>query len=98
MDVTHDAEHSRFVIAADGREAELVYKRVDDPLLDLVHTHVPPELEHHGMGDALARAAFAYARANDLRVVLTCPFLRRWILSHPDERALVVKPTDDAHR
>jgi predicted GNAT family acetyltransferase len=98
MDVTHDAAHSRFVIAADGKEAELVYKRVDDHVLDLQHTSVPPALEHHGMGDALARAAFDYARANDTRVILTCPFLRRWIVSHPDERDLVVKPTDDAHR
>ena len=98
MDATHDAETSRFVIAADGREAELVYKRVDDHLLDLMHTGVPPELARRGFGDALARAAFDYARANDTRVILTCPFLRHWILSHPDERDLVVKLPDDAHR
>jgi len=35
-------------------------------------------------------AAFEYARSNGLRVILTCPFLRRWILSHPDQRDIVV--------
>lgn len=46
MDVTHDAARSRFVIAADGREAELVYKRVDDHVLDLQHRASRP-LSHH---------------------------------------------------
>jgi uncharacterized protein len=97
MDVTHDADHSRFVIEADGHVAELQYTRVGDGVLDLVHTRVPPELEHHGFGDALAQAAFDHARANDLRVIITCPFVRHWILSHPNERDLVVRPTTDAH-
>lgn len=98
MDVTHDAAHSRFVIAEDGQEAELVYKPVGDHVLELMHTGVPPALEHHGFGDALARTAFDYARANDTRVILTCPFLRHWIVSHPEYRDLVVKPTDNANR
>lgn len=98
MDVHHDADQSRFVIAASEGEAELQYKRVDDHVLDLIHTHVPKELEHHGFGDALTRAAFAYARANDARVILTCPFVRHWILSHPEERDLVVTGSNIDHQ
>ncbi|HET7374062.1 MAG TPA: GNAT family N-acetyltransferase, partial [Gemmatimonadaceae bacterium] len=55
----------------------------------LVHTGVPDALQHRGVGDALAVGAFDYARANGLRVVLTCPFLRRWIVSHPEQRDIV---------
>ena len=61
-------------------------------------TQVPPELAHRGFGDALARAAFDDARASDTRVILTCPFLRHWILSHPEERDIVSPSSADAHR
>ena len=90
MDVVHDIARSRFVIAVGGSEAEIQYERVRDGVLDLKHTGVPPELQHRGVGDALAIAAFDYARANGVRLVLTCPFLRRWILSHPEQRDIVL--------
>ncbi len=90
MNVVHDVDHSRFVISVDGSVAELDYARVDDRTLDLRHTEVPPELQHRGAGDALATAAFDYARANHTRIILTCPFLRRWILSHPEQRDIVI--------
>ena len=98
MDVTHDIDHSRFIIEAEGHVAELQYKRVGDDVLDLQHTQVPPELGHRGFGDALARAAFTYARANGFRLIITCPFVRHWLVSHPDERDIVVRSSDDTHR
>jgi predicted GNAT family acetyltransferase len=90
MDVVNDVEHSRFAVSVDGSVAEIRYERVREGVLDLRHTEVPPELQHRGVGDALAIAAFDYARANGLRFILTCPFLRRWILSHPEQRDIVL--------
>jgi uncharacterized protein len=89
MDVIHDAPHTRFTVTLDGHIGELQYKRVNDSVLDLVHTGVPDELQGKGVGNALAVAAFDYARSHGLRVILTCPYLRRWILSHPDQRDIV---------
>lgn len=90
MDVVHDIGRSRFVVTVGGSQAEIQYERVRDGVLDLKHTEVPPELQHRGVGDALAIAAFDYARANGVRLILTCPFLRRWILSHPEQRDIVL--------
>ena len=90
MDVVHEQAHSRFVVSIDGHVAELQYERLGDGVLDLIHTGVPKALEGRGVGNALAAAAFEYARSNGLHVVLTCPFLRRWILSHPEQRDVVV--------
>ena len=90
MDVAHDEAQSRFTVSLDGHTAELQYRRLPEAALDLVHTGVPDALQHRGVGDALALGAFAYARAHGLRVVLTCPFLRRWIVSHPEQRDIVV--------
>ena len=90
MEVAHDEPQSRFIVSLDGHTAELQYRRLPDGVLDLVHTGVPKPLEHRGVSDALAVAAFDYARANGLRLILTCPFLRRWILSHPEQRDIVL--------
>lgn len=90
MQVVHDTDHSRFVVSVDGSVAEIQYERVRDRVLDLKHTEVPAELQHRGIGDVLAIGAFEYARANGIRLILTCPFLRRWILSHPEQRDIVI--------
>ena len=90
MDVSHDQAHSRFVVSIDGHTAELQYEALSDGALDLIHTGVPKELQGRGVGDALALAAFEYARSNGHRVILTCPFLRRWIVSHPEQRDIVI--------
>ena len=90
MDVTHEAAASRFVVSIDGHRAELQYERLPDGVIDLVHTEVPEALAGRGVGNALAAGAFEYARSNGLRVILTCPFLRRWILSHPEQRDIVI--------
>jgi len=90
MDVVHDAAQSRFTATLDGHVAELVYERAGPGVLNLVHTGVPPELQGQGVGDALAAAAFTHAREQGYKVILTCPFLRRWIGSHPEQRDIVL--------
>ena len=87
MDVLHDIQHSRFVIPLSGGEAELVYEIVGDDAIDLQHTEVPPSERNQGVADALVRAALAYAREHELRVVPTCPYVQAWVRRHPDERA-----------
>ena len=53
------------------------------------HTEVDPAYEGQGIGGRLARAALDQARADGLRVVPRCPFIRSWIDKHPDYRDLV---------
>jgi hypothetical protein len=84
--VEHDAEHSRFVIRLPDGEAELLYAPFGDDVLDLQHTEVPPSGQGKGLGDALIRAALAYARENGKQVMATCPYVQRWLRRHPAER------------
>lgn len=83
-DVRNDTTASRFVVAEDGVEAKLLYRRRADRLI-LIHTDVPEELGGRGIGARLVRAAIAYAREEHLTVVPWCPFARRWLRDHPDE-------------
>jgi predicted GNAT family acetyltransferase len=86
MTVQHDSQHSRFYVSLPDGEAELIYAPFSDDILDLQHTEVPPSGQGQGVGDALVRAALAYARERNLRVIATCPYVQGWLRRHPEER------------
>jgi predicted GNAT family acetyltransferase len=92
MTVEHDEKASRFFVRVEGEEAELIYTRVGPKLIDLQHTYVPEGARGHGVAEALAKAAFDFARERGFRVVPTCPFVRRWLAAHPEELKLVDPP------
>jgi uncharacterized protein len=83
-DVRNDTAGSRFVVAEDGVEAELLYRARAGRLI-LIHTEVPEELGGRGIGGRLVRAALDHARAEQLTIVPWCPFARRWLTEHPGE-------------
>jgi uncharacterized protein len=87
MTVQHDIEGSRFVVSLADGEAQLFYAPFGDDLLDLQHTEVPPSGHSQGVGDALVRAALAYARERNLHVIATCPYVQAWLRRHPEERS-----------
>jgi uncharacterized protein len=86
MTVNHDPEQFRFVVALADGDAQLFYAPFGDDMLDLQHTEVPSSGQGQGVGDALVRAALAYAREHKLRVITTCPYVQVWLRRHPDER------------
>ena len=88
MEVRHNEKESRFEIEVDGKLATTWYRRHGDKII-FTHTEVPPELEGHGVGGALARAALTYARKEGLRVVPLCPFIAAFIERHKEFQDLV---------
>ena len=92
MKVEHLERENRFVVRMDGEEAELTYLRAGPKLIDIQHTYVPEDERGHGVAEELATAAFQYARERGYRVVPTCPFVRRWLATHPEEGKLVDAP------
>ncbi len=86
VQVEHREKARRFTVRTDAGTAYLRYERPDERTIDLKHTGVPEAAEGRGVGSALARAAFDYARAQGLRVVVTCPFVATWVKRHPEVR------------
>jgi uncharacterized protein len=86
MTVQHDPDHSRFLVALPGGDAQLLYAMFGDDVLNLQHTEVPPSAKGQGVGDALVRHVLAYACERGLRVMATCPYVQAWLRRHPDER------------
>ncbi|MFC5662140.1 GNAT family N-acetyltransferase [Kitasatospora misakiensis] len=86
MTVTiRDAEGAgRFEAWVDGDLAGFAEYLRSDELVVYPHTIVEPAHEGQGIGGALARAALDDARARGLAVLATCPFIKGWMLRHPE--------------
>ncbi|HXY20137.1 MAG TPA: GNAT family N-acetyltransferase [Gemmatimonadales bacterium] len=86
--VVNNAESSRFELHFDGHVAVLEYVLAGNRLR-LMHTEVPPELRGRRLGDVLARAGLEHARANSLKVVPFCPFVRAFLARHREYDAVL---------
>ena len=62
---------------------------MDGRTVNLVHTEVPEAAAGQGVAGKLAQAAFDWARATGTRLVVSCPYVRRWLERHPEQRDLV---------
>jgi uncharacterized protein len=78
----------RFELDADGHTA-LAHYRLSLPIITFTHTEVPTELSGRGIGSALARGALEIVRAQGLKVVAQCPFIRAFIEKHPEFQDLL---------
>ena len=89
--VTHEAAARRFVVRLPEGEAELSYLENGRGVLELHHTFVPESARGRGVGERLVESAIAYARAQNAKIVPTCPFVRAWMDEHPETRDLIAR-------
>ena len=78
-DIIDNRAHHRFELDVDGHVAMSFYKLADG-VITFVHTEVPPELGGKGIGSV---------RAEGLKVVAQCPFVKAWIGKHPEYQGLL---------
>jgi predicted GNAT family acetyltransferase len=83
MDVRHNSPEQRFDMEHDGVVAMISY-RERNGVLRLVHTEVPESMGGGGVGGALVKAAFDYARQHQLKVQPLCSFAAAWLKRHPE--------------
>lgn len=89
MSVRLNEERARFETELeDGNVAVLEFRR-GAGTITLRHTEVPPQYRGAGIGGRLVRHALDYARAQQLTVVPTCPFVTAWLRRHPEYQDLV---------
>ncbi len=89
MDVQHRPEESRFVLVGENGEAELLYRKVDERVLDFSHTFVPPALRGGGVGGKIVKSALDYARREGFLVRPTCSFVEAFVARHPEYREII---------
>lgn len=86
--VTDAPQRDRFEARVDGELAGFVQYIRTPELVVYPHTEVDPAFEGRGVGGALARAALDDARARNVPVLATCPFVMSWMRRHPEYRDL----------
>jgi predicted GNAT family acetyltransferase len=74
----------RYVYRADGAEAELTYSIASPHLIIADHTGVPDAFRGQGIGLRLAERLVADARAEGVKIVALCPFVKAQARRHPD--------------
>src|SRR5215472_19175028 len=79
----------RFEIEQDGEVAYLEYS-LSGNVLELIHTEDPEKLRGTGLASELAKAAFEFARKNNLRVDVVCPTVGGFTKKHPEYSDLVM--------
>lgn len=81
--ISNNAAQHRFELEVDGHIAAAYYERTGD-VITFEHTEVPAELGGKGIGSKLVKGALDQVRADGLKVVAQCPFVKGWIGKHPD--------------
>jgi predicted GNAT family acetyltransferase len=81
--VSNNAAQHRFELEVDGHVAAAYYAKNGD-VITFEHTEVPSELGGKGIGSKLVQGALDQVRAEGLKVVAQCPFVKGWIGKHPD--------------
>jgi uncharacterized protein len=82
-DVVNNKAHHRYELAIDGHVAATYYE-VADSVITFIHTEVPPELGGKGIGSKLVKGALDLARAEGLKVIAQCPFVKAYIDKHAE--------------
>ena len=79
--VRDNPEKHRFELEVEGHTAFSVYSR-QPGVVTFIHTEVPVELGGKGVGSRLVQGALDQVRAERLKVVAECPFVKAWIGKH----------------
>lgn len=82
---------SRFEIEKCGKVGYLQFDMDDRGWMTIWHTEVPPELRGQGIASELVKAAFEYARENQLQVDVICPIATSLAAKQPEYQALIGK-------
>jgi predicted GNAT family acetyltransferase len=81
--VSNNPAQQRYELAVDGHVAASYYE-IADGVITFVHTEVPPELGGKGIGSKLIKGALDQVRAEGLKVIAQCPFVKAYIEKHPE--------------
>ncbi|HLJ00141.1 MAG TPA: GNAT family N-acetyltransferase [Bradyrhizobium sp.] len=87
-EIINNKAHHRFELTVEGHLAATYYK-IEGGVITFIHTEVPPELGGKGVGSALVKDALDQVRADGLKVIPQCPFVKAYIDKHPEYADMV---------
>lgn len=86
--VIHEEDNERFIIYTEGEEAFIEY-RMRNNEMDLYHTYTHPSLRGKGLAALVVKAAFEFAKENNLKVIPTCSYVQAFVRRYDEYKDLV---------
>jgi predicted GNAT family acetyltransferase len=86
--VINDTYHLAFVVDLDGEQATIDYRYYKHDIAFL-HSYVPEHFRGKGVAKALAETALTFARKENKKIMLYCPFMSKYVREHPEYHDLV---------
>ena len=87
--VTANEDEGRYEIYVDDELAGFTYFSIAGDVATFPHTEIASEFEGQGLAKQLIGSALDDIRARGLKVIALCPFVRRFIDTHPDYQDLL---------
>jgi hypothetical protein len=85
MEITHEPEHTRYVLSDDGEFLGEVEYDQSGHTLDLVRAEVPPDKRGQGLGVPLVKGTLeAIRKMGGLTIRPTCPYIAKYMMKNPE--------------
>ncbi len=82
---TEDGNTGKFFIEENDQQIALMtYKKSGDGVITIDHTEVDSNFRGEGFGEDLVAAGVKFARENNLKIIPTCPFVKKVIDETPE--------------
>jgi predicted GNAT family acetyltransferase len=88
--ITNNEKLHRFETEVNGEFAYLEYRFYKGDMA-LMHTFVPESARGMGIAAALAKFSLEYVKEHKLRLMIFCPYVRKYLKEHPEYLPLVDK-------
>jgi predicted GNAT family acetyltransferase len=84
MEVVNNKKLFRFeILLDDGEYAVLQYRWLKGSMV-LMHTLVPRSAQNKGIGSILVKGVLEYLREHNLKIIVYCPFVAKYMRIHPE--------------
>lgn len=84
MEIVNNKKLFRFeILLPDGEYAFMTYRWLKGKMV-LMHTYVPPRARGKGVGSTLIKGVLDYVRQQHLGIIVYCPFVEKYIDTHPE--------------
>lgn len=87
--ITDDPDRRQFELHVDGELAALITYGRKGTMLALTHTETRPGFERRGYAKKLVEHVLATAREEGTAILPFCPYVRQYLVDHPDQIDLV---------
>lgn len=85
FEIKDDPEKKKFYIPLTEGEAYIEYEKRDDRTIEYISTFVSPDQRGTPYGRELVKYALKYARIHNLKIIPTCPYVRKILLREKSE-------------